>query len=164
MTERTALQQSGTLRLRPATPDDVERVFAWRNDPYIVSRSSSRQTVTRDEHCRWFSRAIADPGTLFYIIESHGFPAGQARFERRAGGNEAVISVYLLPPHVGKGLGRAAIDAACREAFLRWKVGRIVAHVREDNSAARRAFAASGFVPGSDAMAPAGHATYVRHA
>jgi RimJ/RimL family protein N-acetyltransferase len=164
MTERATLQRPGALRLRPATPADMEQIFEWRNDPDIVSRSSSGRTVTREEHCRWFSRAIADPATLFYVIELDGVPAGQARFERRASANEAVISVYLLAAHAGKGHGRIAIRTACGEAIRKWQVERVIAHVRQDNSAAMRAFTASGFAQGADAGAPAGHATYVFHA
>ena len=44
------------LSLRLATLKDREKVFAWRNDPWIISLSSSRRGVEWDEHCGWFDR------------------------------------------------------------------------------------------------------------
>jgi RimJ/RimL family protein N-acetyltransferase len=140
-----------TALLRRARAGDMQRVFEWRNDPFIVSRSSSGKTVALPEHERWFDRKISDPDCLFFIIESEGKPIGQVRLERETA-DQCVISIYLVESQTAKGRGLEAIRLAQEAAWQAWPVKRIVALVRSDNIPGQRVFAAGGFA--ADAGAP----------
>lgn len=136
--------------LRRAEESDREMIFGWRNDPWIVGLSTSRRTVTRAEHDDWFGRVVADPGTILFVVETGGTPAGQVRLtmDGEAGGVEAVISIYLLKEHTGRGIGAAAIGQGCAAAFAQWPgLRRVRAQILRDNEPSMRAFEKAGFVP-----------------
>ena len=133
---------AASLRLADAT--DMERVFRWRNDPFIIERSSSRKGVEWDAHSAWFDKSLESNDHLILIVETAGTSAGLIRFESR--GNDAVITAYLMPKFTGKGLGVSTIKKACAIAFERWPAMRaILAFVRDDNRAGQSGFTKAGF-------------------
>ena len=132
------------ITLRPATSSDIEMIFAWRNDPFIVARSSSQDTVTWREHVTWLETALRDDEHLIFILERGGTPIGQARFARTH--HACVISIYLLEHYTGKGYGVEGIRRSCVEVFERWSVSEVIACVRLDNVAAKSAFLKARFV------------------
>jgi SAM-dependent methyltransferase len=135
--------------LRLAGAEDKECVFRWRNDPFIVERSSSRKGVEWDAHSAWFDKSLESNDHLILLVETAGAAAGLIRFECR--GNDAVITAYLMPEFTGRGLGVSAIAKACVIAFGRWPgVRAILAFVRDDNREGQSAFAKSGFVRSQD--------------
>jgi RimJ/RimL family protein N-acetyltransferase len=149
--------------LRPAAADDFATVFAWRNDPFIVTRGTSRQRVTANEHESWFRASLAEPQRrLLFIVDTAGAPVGLVRFDR-AEADGAVLSVYLVEAATGRGVGIAAIRAGCARAFASWPIARIVACTRNDNAAALKAFPKAGFAAASQGLpaCPAGHVRFV---
>jgi RimJ/RimL family protein N-acetyltransferase len=143
-----------SLRLRPATADDAERLLAWRNDP--VTRAASRSTaeVALDEHRGWLERVLADPERHLLIGEAEGRAVGQARFDALDDGAYE-ISVTVAPEVRGQGLGTALIAAAT--GWLRETApgAAVLAAVRPENAASLAAFRAAGYEP-SERDAPAG--------
>jgi RimJ/RimL family protein N-acetyltransferase len=135
----------GGLRLRPATSGDTRDVFAWRNDPWIVSLGSTRRTVAWEEHAAWFSRVLADPRRLLFICEDEGGAGlGTTRLDV-VDDARADVTIYLLREFTGRGLGVRALVQAASEGFARWPIRAIHAHIRADNAASRSAFAKAGF-------------------
>jgi RimJ/RimL family protein N-acetyltransferase len=134
------------VHLRAATAEDVRQVFAWRNDPWIVSLSTSRRAVAWEEHARWFATMLGDPGQLLLISEDeHGVGAGTVRLARTDAAH-AVVTIYLLREFTGRGLGVQMLADACARGFARWPVDTIHAYIRTDNRPSRSAFAKAGFV------------------
>jgi RimJ/RimL family protein N-acetyltransferase len=134
-----------SIRLRPATLADARTVFTWRNDPWIVSLSASRATVGWEEHIAWYERVIHGDHLLHIIESDEGAGMGCVRLDRS--GAEAVVTIYLLRPFVGKGIGVLALRQSCAEAFAHWPaLRRIRALIRPDNVPSLRAFAKAGFV------------------
>jgi SAM-dependent methyltransferase len=142
--EKVPISQDDHI-LRLAGPDDANKIFAWRNDPWIVSLSLSRKHVSADEHRVWFSSAIDRSVHLLFVVRTdEGVEAGTARVDLRA--PEALITIYLLRQFTGRGLGPRAIDAACRRAFAEWPdVVAIRACIRTENEASMKAFRRAGF-------------------
>ena len=148
------------MTLRDARADDEERMFVWRNDPFLVPFSTGQRGVARDEHARWFQAAMSNPRCRIEIVEVRGEPAGVLRFERSDEGR-CVISVYLAQLFTGQGYGVEAIRRASRAVAENWSV-RVVACVRSDNASAARAFVKAGYVEGQgEALCPAEHRTFV---
>ena len=81
---------TASIGFRPAVADDVERIFHWRNNPFLMKRSTSQMPVTWDEHRSWFSRALQNPDRKILIVIQNEEPIGQVRFDRD--GDIAVIS------------------------------------------------------------------------
>lgn len=130
--------------LRRANRDDFERIYEWRNNPWIISLGNSQKEVTKTEHQKWFNRVIGDQKRcLLNIIEQAGEAIGTVRVERDS--EYAVISIYLLKDWTNKGFGVQAIKQACAKAFQIWEIDRIIAKIRSDNKSSQKAFLKAGF-------------------
>jgi len=142
----------------------MRRVYAWRNNPWIISLGSSQQAITWEEHREWFQRMLADTRHLLLIIESDGgVGAGTVRLDR-TDEQRAVVTIYLLHEFTGRGLGVQALSDACLLSFTRWPIETIHAYIREDNRPSLSAFAKAGFVDTGHAPdCPAGHCEMVLH-
>lgn len=149
-----------SIQLRPALLQDAKLIFGWRNNPFLVARSSSQRTVEWNEHIRWFQSVLASPGHRIYIILLDDLPIGQIRFDETTA-RRCVISVYVLEQFTGKGFGVAAIQKGCREIFRSEDVDVVIACVRQDNSAAQQAFLRCGFAKSGEDLCPAEHITFV---
>src|SRR5205823_5518145 len=121
-----------SLELRPATIDDAQQVFLWRNDSWIVALGSTRQTVSWDEHYAWFRETVAGQDRRMFIILFNGTPIGQVRFDRLEH-DTCKISIYLIHDYTGRGLGVIALQQACEEIFCLWNINHILAWIRVDN-------------------------------
>lgn len=140
-----------TISLRLATMNDLEMVFRWRNDPFILAHGSSQCEVTRDEHEAWFAETIRGIRRRMYIVVRSTEPIGQVRFDRE-GESDCVISVYLLNEFTGQGWGVDAIRLGCESIFQSWDVSRVIACVRKDNPRGRGAFLRAGFQENESAV------------
>lgn len=152
---------TGDVSLRPVGPDDMHRLFEWRNDPWIISLGSSRRVVSREEHERWFHDVLRSDEHLLFIIAVDGEPAGQIRFKRLDDGS-ASVSIYLLRPYTGRGYGVTALKQASALAFDQWPVPRVLAFVLEGNRPSQAAFQRAGYRPvDSGIAAPDMHRVFV---
>lgn len=135
-------------RLRPATPDDCEAIFAWRNHPDTRRFFHYPAPVAIADHRAWFARTIADPDRRLWIGEEDAGATGVVRFDRDADNASALISVYLVPGKGGRGAGGRLIAAGCAEAAVAWPgLTAIDAEILPTNIASAGAFAKAGFVP-----------------
>lgn len=66
MTDRgtTLVLEGPRVRLRPPTPDDVRRIFAWYNDPEIVAPFDRFSVDTFEEFERSVGEAADNPASL----------------------------------------------------------------------------------------------------
>jgi RimJ/RimL family protein N-acetyltransferase len=124
-------------------------IFRWRNDPFIVARSTSQKLVTWDEHCTWYEATLQRDDRLIYIAMKEGVPVGLARFDR-VDAISCVISVYLLEEFTGRGLGVETIRESCAAIFRQWDIEQIIACVRCDNREGRSGFLKAGFTEGTN--------------
>jgi hypothetical protein len=133
-------------------------VFKWRNDPFIIARSSSGRKVTFEEHNRWFSALLTDNTSLAFIAKINDLPIGHIRFQFKV--THCVITVYLLSEYTGHGYGIEMIRLGCQAANKKWPSIPIVANIREDNAAAQSGFIKSKFRQAS-IECPIGHIAMV---
>jgi RimJ/RimL family protein N-acetyltransferase len=120
-------------------------IFRWRNDPFIVARSTSQKLVGWDEHRAWYEATLLRDDRVICIAEHNGEPIGLSRFDR-VDEASCVISVYLLEEFTGRGLGVETIRQSCATLFREWSVEQIIACVRFDNREGRSGFLKAGFV------------------
>jgi len=130
------------LTVRPATRDDARLLFDWRNDSGTRAASFATPPVPWDGHVAWLDRVLVSPDMRLVVAELEGQPVGVVRLERR--GETATISITVAPEARSQGLAAPVIGAGM-EAASELNVGRVVAWIRPENIASRRAFAAAGF-------------------
>ncbi|MCY0094719.1 GNAT family N-acetyltransferase [Hoeflea ulvae] len=98
------------MQLRPATPDDAQRLFDWRNDDVTRQMSVSPDPVDWDGHVAWLSARLERAAPGLYIAEAD---TGDAVGSVRIDGDE--ISYTVAPAHRGKGVATAMLVLARAE-------------------------------------------------
>lgn len=129
---------SSPVRLRPATLDDAEFLFALRTDAE-VQRRSFHPAPTWDDHVRWLRSVLDDATRRLFVIECESVPAGQVRLD--AIGDHEVVSVAITEAARGRGVGRRALHAVGSIA-----THELVAHIQPDNTRSIAMFSNAGFV------------------
>lgn len=145
-----------TIHLKPVVDDDARQIFEWRNDPFVIEKSTLKKAVTWNEHQAWFAAALKDGTKKIYLVFNGEEKIGSVRFDR-IDTNDCVISAYVLRQFTGKGWGVAAIREACRMIAKEWPVKSVLAFVLEDNTAGLSGFLKAGFVFVDDRNCPQAH-------
>lgn len=130
--------------LRRAGPEDSRRLFQWRNHASIRAVSRHGDPIEWETHCRWLSKTLDSPDHPLLIGELNGAPVGVVRFDVK--GEEAEISIYLVPVSHPPGRGRQLLRSA--EKWLgahRPGVSTIRAVVMGGNERSARLFLGAGY-------------------
>lgn len=139
-----AFEPAEPVALRLARRQDCEAIWRWNFAPDVRAQSRSSEAIAFIEHARWFARRIADGDAPIWVIEEYHQGVGVVRIDPSEHGppgrRRARISIALAPSARGRGIGRAAVAAACHA----WQQ-RIVAEILADNAASRACFEACGF-------------------
>ena len=136
--------QNGALRLRRVEERDCYLLWEWANDPEVRAVSFSSETISWEEHLRWFRAKLADPNALLYLAtDLEDVPVGQVRYHLE--GTRAVASINLATGSRGKGNGSLALAMATEDLFRNTCATTIDAYVKPDNDASLRLFARAGF-------------------
>lgn len=128
------------LTLRPATVEDAQALFDWRNDP--ATRLSSHDTgeLAFDHHLAWLTQTLADPARRLLIAEELGRPVGTVRVDQ---GQDGVAELsWTVAPHA-RGLG-VATRMVCQIADQVAAVQPLRAEIKQDNAASAKVAQAAG--------------------
>jgi RimJ/RimL family protein N-acetyltransferase len=123
--------------LRPASMEDAERLFDWRNDP--ATRTASRETapLVFAKHLDWLQRCLGDNRCTLFVAQSDGKPVGTVRAERGPAGWR--VSWTVAPAYRGMGYGSAMV-----RAFIRMLPGAVHAEIRTGNDRSIRIAKSAG--------------------
>jgi len=148
------------LRLRPATQKDLERTFAWANDPDTRTASFRSALIERTVHQLWLSSSLERPDRKLWIAELDGEPIAVLRLDLCEGacgegagassagasdaGAWAEVGLNLAPERRGQGLSGAVLAAGLRAA-RDLGLTRLVARIRPSNERSIRCFTRAGF-------------------
>ncbi len=134
------------LSLRPAGERDCELLWQWRNEESTRQWSFHSDSIPYEEHKRWFLGKLKSADSLMLIIsdKSRG-DIGQVRFNMSPDGSAEVnISISAAERH--RGYGSNALRLACRYVQRKFKIVRVIAHIKVGNEASIAAFARAGFI------------------
>lgn len=132
------------IEVRIATLDDAVQLFEWRNHPNIRAVSRNPSLIEWESHQKWLASVLIAPDRMLLIGERKGVPVGVVRFDIQ--GDEAEISIYLVPGNNHTGQGRALLHSAeCWFISNRASVRKIRAHVLGENERSRRLFLEAGY-------------------
>ena len=138
-TEQNRTEQNRTeqLLLRPATIEDTEMLFKWRNDIDTRMASHTTEEVKLDKHIGWLKATLENKNRQLFVAEENGVAVGTVRADY-------VNSVYELswtvsPEDRGKGIGKRIVS------LLANKINEpIRAEVKKGNDASSRIAEYSG--------------------
>jgi UDP-2,4-diacetamido-2,4,6-trideoxy-beta-L-altropyranose hydrolase len=147
-------REANGLSLRPASWSDAAHVWEWNNRPEVRAASRKTSLIPWSEHARWFRARLSDPHSWLWMIEAAPGTVGVVRIQQR--GARPEISISLAAEARGQGLGRAAVQRACRAFTERAPSASLDAWIAEDNPASLRCFLACGFrqIPERDIQHP----------
>lgn len=132
------------ISLRRAELGDCDNVYTWRNADETRRYSFGYDPIFRDEHDRWFAATLANPGQVLLIGECQGEAVGVLRYDLK--GEDAMVSVYLVPGKHGYGYGPHLLRAGCN--WLRENhpgMRSVMAEVLMANRSSVKAFLEAGF-------------------
>src|SRR3989344_1181800 len=128
------------LHIRPATLDDAECLFLWRNDEETRRNSINTDPVERESHVGWLTRSLTNSARKLYIVEADGIPAGTVRTDILNDGAYE-LSWTVAPEARGKGIGKAMLVQFKQEVLPE---ARIVATIQDGNVASEKIAQALG--------------------
>ena len=132
------------LKLRPAQLCDCEIAWQWANDPFVRELSFSSDSISWEDHVRWFAANIINPNVRYFVAENEDLGrVGQIRYDIT--GDEATVSVLLGPESRGKGLAPQLISLGSTEIFSEKPIRLIHAFIKTNNEASVKAFRHAGF-------------------
>jgi RimJ/RimL family protein N-acetyltransferase len=136
------------VRCEP-TEDDARQVMEWRNDPTSLAMFFHRTPKRWDTFWPEFRDEYfaTEPPPLFVVTD--GERSGFLRFKPvphplGLPGQCVDISINIAPSARGRGIGRRALEALPPE-LARAEVSHVLAVVRRENEASRRAFESAGY-------------------
>jgi spore coat polysaccharide biosynthesis predicted glycosyltransferase SpsG/L-amino acid N-acyltransferase YncA len=130
--------------LRSATIGDIKMVYDWRNHEETRRYSFKSDTINFHNHIEWFKQTLLGQKSKLLIAETEGSAFAVVRFDYE--GEKAVISIYLSPNYIGRGLGSVLIRQSVTW-FRRHHsdIAYLQAVIKEDNVRSIRAFTSAGF-------------------
>lgn len=128
------------ISIRPATIEDAEALYTWRNDPGTRSASNSTDEVAYGGHVTWLRASLSNTSRRLCILEVDGVPAGTCRFDYEdfSGNCPTEFSFTIAPEFRGKGLSRELCRVAVQaEPFH-------ISHCKPENIAIQKLLSAAG--------------------
>lgn len=135
------------IALVPAEPRDAALTFAWRNASAVRRFFHDPGELTFEGHQQWWSAAVAAADRHLLLAKEAGVTIGVLRLDQQ--GDSAEVSIYLDPAQMGRGLGRAVLEAGAAYAIA-LGIRTLIASIKDANLASRSAFAAAGFAREGD--------------
>jgi UDP-2,4-diacetamido-2,4,6-trideoxy-beta-L-altropyranose hydrolase len=132
------------ITIRPAALADCDSVYEWRNAEETRRYIFDAEPIPLEKHRQWFRSTLDNPDRVLLIGEVDGQAVGVLRYDLC--GEQALISVYLVPGGQGQGLGSQLIR--CGSQWLRNhhpQVKIINAEIFKENVASARAFGSAGY-------------------
>jgi len=137
---------SPAVAVRPATLQDAEALWHWRNDSLTRAMSRHQGTVPFDDHLSWLRASVDRPDRHLLVGTAGGVEVGTVRWDLESGA-EWEVSITLAPEARGRGVAPGLLRAGEIWLSRTTVVDAYLAVVRTDNLASRRLFLHGGYAP-----------------
>jgi UDP-2,4-diacetamido-2,4,6-trideoxy-beta-L-altropyranose hydrolase len=133
------------IHFRFAASKDVDLYFEWANDPVVRKNAFNQQTISYDDHVKWFSSKVNDPRYSFYLFfDEQKNPIGQVRID--SDDQLTQIGVSIAPDFRGKSLSHVIISMACTDYLNRFPDKIIYSYIKIENKPSYFAFKKANFI------------------
>ena len=139
------------LYIRPLTPNDLDRLLRWHNDPELYSTLAGHfRPVTREAETEWLRDRLEarDEVNLAICLSEPAEHIGNIYLRKiNWVDRNAELHVFIASAeHRGKGYGSTAVRLIIKHAFDDLALRRVYLQVLASNSAAIVAYERCGFV------------------
>jgi len=132
-----------SMLIRSAALHDVGTYFTWANDDAVRIQAIRSEPIEWDAHQAWFTKRLNSDSSFMFVLEAHGLPMAQARFD--VDGSHLVLDYSVDARFRGRGLGSLVVQLAL-ELLPKAAPSEVRALVKESNFASLSALEAVGFV------------------
>lgn len=132
-----------SLHLRLAQASDVDLYFRWVNDPAVRASALNSGSIKWADHAVWFARKREDINAFLFVLESHGLPIGQVRFDVREGVAEIDYSLDRIVR--GRGLAKYLLRRGQDVLVKSVSIKEFRAIVKRENVASVKVFEGLGY-------------------
>jgi RimJ/RimL family protein N-acetyltransferase len=131
---------------RDLTPDDLDELVRWRNDP-DVNRHLADRLKTEEEAEAWLQRLRSNPKTWLKAVLYHDRLVGYGAVESIDEKNrKCELAVVIGEKDIwGRGIGGTLLIEMLRYAFDELRMHRVWAAVAEGNDRSERLVKGAGF-------------------
>ena len=130
------------LEIENANETHLHFTFNLSNDEQVRLNSYNSNTISFEEHKKWFNIQLNNDDVIHYIVYFLNVPIGQVRFSIKE--DHAIIGISILPEYRGKGLAKKSLSMAVKKYFLTNKKP-IHAYIKMSNLASTSLFEKAGF-------------------
>tara|TARA_B100000886_G_scaffold335975_1_gene293921 strand:- start:369 stop:845 length:477 start_codon:yes stop_codon:yes gene_type:complete len=133
--------------IKKAKDEYSKDIWKWRNDKVTRKMSKNSAYIPWDNHKKWFSEAIKDPNTLFYIGKVGNISIGSIRFVKdQKCIDNYYVNINISPNFRGKGLSKDFLKNGIKR-FLSDvnKINILKAEVKNINNKSNKLFLDYGF-------------------
>lgn len=130
--------------LREAIEEDADLLFQWANDPVVRQNSFSTQTISYQEHVKWFRKLLSNENCRQYIYMVDDVPVGQVRIT--IVDETAEIGYSVCAEKRSQGHGKRVlllIKEKIEDEFP--MVSKVVGKVKPENISSQTAFSDAGY-------------------
>lgn len=113
------------MKLRPATLDDAQVLFNWRNDLTTRKQSKHPEEVLWENHILWLTQSLLMSTRKIYMAEQEGALVSVVRSDRDEEGT-IELSWTISSSYRGKGLGQSMVIQFVKELHPNEKLRAIV--------------------------------------
>lgn len=133
------------LILRPVEKKDYEKILEWRNDPDVRINSLTQHIISIEEHVEYWSEFLRNITNYAYIVVHDNRDIGVLKL-KNINKTTYEIDIFLSKYSRNKGLGQQILNMI-KEIAVQKGIIKLIAKIKYDNQASKKAFEKSGFSP-----------------
>lgn len=131
--------------LREADTKDVDLLFEWANDITVRKNSFNIETISYEDHIKWFEYLLKDALRKQYIYIVDDIPTGQVRVTK-INENSVEIGYSVAADYRGMGYGKRMLQLVYEKIKIYFpEVDTVIARVKAENISSQKVFEATGF-------------------
>lgn len=145
------LLENETLKLRALEPEDLDRLYAWENNPNLWAVGNARQPYSRfilKQYLLESDKDIYETHQLRLMIVSRetGETVGTVDlFDFDIHHSRIALGLYVDPIFQGNGYAKAALKLTEDYVFNFLKLNQLYCHISETNTTSRQMFEKLGY-------------------
>ena len=129
------------ILLRKVEIKDMPLLYKWANDPIVRQNSFHSESISFEEHQKWFNEKLNNPNELIYILMINKETVGQVRLSRNQ--DKMLISYSIASSYRGQGYGKLILKMI--EAEIHDKNIKLIGRVKKDNVISQLIFKFLGY-------------------
>lgn len=134
----------GKLKLVDET--HINLLFDWANDTECRKNSFNSETISFEEHSKWFQYKMQDKNSVMYLYCVLDEPVGQIRLDFE--GDKAFIGYSIKSAARGKGYGKQIIKLVEEKIRLeKYQIKYLCGKVKYENEASKKIFEQLDYTP-----------------